>query len=293
MGVYLRPQSLDEALRVRAHRPLTPLAGGTDVYPAQAHLAAWNQARDLDILDLSGLETLRGIAESETGWRLGAATTWTDVVAAVSAGRLPPVFRALAQAARTVGGLQIQNRGTLAGNLCNASPAADSVPPLLALDTEVELASLTGTRRLPLADFVLGNRQTALRPDELVVALNVPRPEAQAASVFLKLGARAYQVISIVMTAGVLEVDGGAVKRARLAVGSCSAAARRLPDLEAALVGAPCDASLAARVLPEHLSELTPIDDVRGTAAYRRDSAVTLVRRALAALAEPAEEAAA
>lgn len=293
MGVYLRPRALDEALSSLAERELTPLAGGTDVYPAQAHLTAWNGARDLDILDISTLGELKGIAESETGWRLGALTTWSEAIEAVAAGRLPACFEGLAQAARTVGGIQIQNRGTLAGNLCNASPAADGVPPLLSLDAEVELASLAGGRRLPLAEFVLGNRQTARRTDELLVALHVPRPQPGARATFMKLGARRYLVISIVMVAAVLEAADGRVARARVAVGSCSAAARRLASLEAALVGRPCDGSLADAVEPAHLEALSPIDDVRGSAAYRREAALTLVRRALGELAAPRREAAA
>jgi CO/xanthine dehydrogenase FAD-binding subunit len=293
MGAYLRPNSLAEALEALAHAPLTPLAGGTDVYPAQANLAAWNRAPDPDILDVSALGELRGIDDTGDAWRLGALTTWTEAIEAVEAGRLPACFRGLSLAARTVGGVQIQNRGTLAGNLCNASPAADGVPPLLSLDAEVDLASAQGRRRLPLSDFVLGNRQTARRPDELLVALHVPKPSQPARATFLKLGARRYLVISIVMVAAVLEeAPDGTVAAARVAVGSCSAAAQRLRALEAELAGRPCDATLAAAVRAEHLGPLSPIDDVRGTADYRIESALALVRRALSELAAPLQEAA-
>ncbi|MEX2630581.1 MAG: FAD binding domain-containing protein [Tistlia sp.] len=281
MGVYLRPDALAGALEALAARRLTPLAGGTDLYPAQANLAAWNQAPDLDLLDISALAELRGIEERAACWRLGALTTWTETIEA----GLPAWFEGLRLAAREVGGRQIQNRGTLAGNLCNASPAADGMPALLALDAAVELASLSGRRRLPLADFLLGNRSTARRPDELVVALEIPKPAAVARSTFLKLGARRYLVISIVMVAATLEVEDGRVAAARIAVGSCSAAARRLPTLEAALVGRPCDAGLAEAVEARYLDGLVPIDDARASAAYRAEAAVTLVRRSLAALA--------
>ncbi|WP_119167872.1 FAD binding domain-containing protein [Algihabitans albus] len=289
MGVYIRPSTLSQALDALAERPYTPLAGGTDVYPAQANLAAWNRAPDLDILDISALPDLCGMEETPEGWRLGALTTWTEAIE----GSLPACFDGLRMAGRTVGGRQIQNRGTLAGNLCNASPAADGVPPLLALDCEVELASKAGRRRLPLSDFILGNRSTARRHDELLVALLVPKPRRPARSTFLKLGARSYLVISIVMVAATLEVDAGTVTAARLAVGSCSAAAQRLPDLEAALLGKPCDAALAAVVKTDHLGLLSPIDDVRGSADYRRDTALTLVRRALLDLTDKAGEMAA
>jgi CO/xanthine dehydrogenase FAD-binding subunit len=191
----------------------------------------------------------------------------------------------LKQAAREVGGRQIQNVATVAGNLCNASPAADGVPCLLALDAEIEIAGRHGHRLLPLARFITGPRRTALMPGELVVAIHVPRPQSEARSAFLKLGARRYLVISIAMAAATLECAGDVVSRARIAVGACSAVAQRLPLLEAALQGAAVDASLADRVDPAHLAPLSPIDDVRGSGAYRNDAAVTLLRRLLRSFA--------
>jgi CO/xanthine dehydrogenase FAD-binding subunit len=272
---YLRPTSLDEALRALAARPYVVLAGGTDHFPAR--VGPWAKAAaDEDIIDISALPPLRGIAETDSFWRIGALTTWTEVIEAT----LPPLFDGLKLAAREVGGAQIQNRGTVGGNLCNASPAADGIPPLLSLDAEVELRAAGGTRRLKLSDYVLGNRRTARRPDELMTAVLVPRPQHEARSDFLKLGARKYLVISIVMTAGVIERDAdGRVAAARIAVGACSAAAQRLPALERALAGAPIDARLSDVVAPEHLAPLSPIDDVRGDAAYRREAALTVTRR--------------
>ena len=274
MGDYLRPTSLDEALQALA-RPWTVLAGGTDFYPARV-----GRAIDEHVLDIGGIADLRGIAAEPHGWRLGATTTWSELRDAV----LPPLFDGLKQAAREVGGRQIQNAGTIAGNLCNASPAADGVPPLLALDAEVELAGRAGTRRLPLSSFVTGNRRTVLAPGELLVAIHVPRPARDARSAFLKLGARRYLVISIAMAAATLEIEDGRVRAARIAVGACSAVAQRLPALEAALAGAAID-SLAERIEPSQLAPLSPIDDVRGSAGYRLDAAVTLLRRLLAGFA--------
>lgn len=271
MGDYLRPQRLEEALEALT-RPLTVLAGGTDFYPARV-----GRSIDEDVLDIGGIDILRGISATDTGWRLGATTTWSEVVAA----DLPPLFDGLKQASREVGGRQIQNAGTLAGNLCNASPAADGVPPLLALDAEVELAGRAGTRRLPLSKFITGNRRTVLAPGELLVAIHVPKPAHAARSAFLKLGARRYLVISIAMAAVILEIEDDRVAAARVAVGACSAVAQRLPMLEAALAGAPLDGRLADRVDAVHLAPLSPIDDVRGSAAYRRDVVVTLLRRLL------------
>jgi N-methylhydantoinase B len=258
------------------------LAGGTDIFPAKANDAAWGRGREEPVLDLSAIPELRGITQDPRDFRIGAAVTWSEILAA----DLPPDFDALRLAAREVGGRQIQNRGTLAGNLCNASPAADGVPPLLCLDAEVELVSLEGSRRLPLSAFLLDNRQTALRPDELVSAILVPRPPTGARSTFLKLGARRYLVISIAMVAAWLRPDAeGKVAEARIAVGACSPVAQRLSKLEADLLGLPLDESLAATATPQHLTPLSPIDDVRASAGYRREAALTLVQRALAQLA--------
>ncbi len=274
MGRYLRPASLPEALAAMSAAPRVPLAGGTDHYPARVSLAP-----DEDLLDLTAIPGLRGITEDEAGWRFGAATTWTDVIEA----SLPPLFDGLKAAAREVGGVQIQNTGTLGGNLCNASPAADGTPNWLALEAAVELASAGTSRTLPISGFVLGNRRTVRRPDELVTAIRVPRPDGAARSAFLKLGARRYLVISIVMVAAVATFDAaGRVAAARVAVGACSPVPVRLGALEARLAGRHPHPAL---VEPGDLDPIAPIDDVRGTAGYRRDAALTLVRRAVAELA--------
>lgn len=275
MGDYLRPRGLEEALQALT-RPFTVLAGGTDFYPARVGRSVTE-----DILDIAGIAALRGISETDAGWRLGATTTWAELVETP----LPPLFDGLKQAAREVGGRQIQNAGTIAGNICNASPAADGVPPLLSLDAEVELASRDGTRRIPLSTFITGVRKTELRPGELVVALHVPRPLNDARSAFLKLGARRYLVISIVMASVVVEVEEGRVAAARIAVGACSPVAQRLPGLEQVLIGAPFDARLGEQVAASHLSPLTPIDDVRGSAGYRSDVALVLLLRLLSKVA--------
>jgi CO/xanthine dehydrogenase FAD-binding subunit len=281
---YVRPTSLDEALTslsaahagAPARRPVI-LAGGTDYYPARV-----GRALDDDILDITAIPDLKGIVENGDHWRIGATTTWSEIVAA----ELPAHFDGLKQAARVVGGAQIQNSGTVAGNLCNASPAADGAPILMAMRARVELRHAGGRRELPLADFITGNRRTALQPGELLTGLIVPKPKKPSASVFLKLGAREYLVISIAMVGLVLEVEGGVIAGAGLTVGACSAAAMRLPWLESELTGRRLNAGLANRVKAEHLEALTPIDDIRADAAYRRVAALTLVRRAIVALAK-------
>jgi CO/xanthine dehydrogenase FAD-binding subunit len=271
--VYSRPKTLDAALHVLAQDGGQILSGGTDFFPALGDRPAPDR-----VIDISGLTEIKGIAVEADHIRIGGLTTWSQLVATP----LPRCFDALKSAAREIGGIQIQNRGTVAGNLCNASPAADSVPPLLALDAEVGLISEAGTRRMSLADFIVGNRKTVRRPDEILANVIVPRTLDDARSVFLKLGARRYLVISIAMVAAVVKTDNaGCVAEARIAIGSCSAAARRLTALERALVGIPARIGLGTIAQAEHLAQLSPIDDVRATASYRNDAALTLVRRAL------------
>jgi CO/xanthine dehydrogenase FAD-binding subunit len=273
--VYSRPKTLDAALHALARNEGQILSGGTDFFPALGDRPAPDR-----VIDISGLIEIKGIALEADHIRIGGLTTWSQLVATP----LPRCFDGLKSAAREIGGIQIQNRGTVAGNLCNASPAADSVPPLLALDAEVELVSAVGTRRVSLADFIVGNRKTVRRPDEILANVIVPRTVDDAASAFLKLGARRYLVISIVMVAAVVKTDNaGRVTNARIAVGSCSAVARRLTLLERALVGVPARNGLGATTLAEHLAQLSPINDVRATATYRNDAALTLVGRVLEA----------
>jgi CO/xanthine dehydrogenase FAD-binding subunit len=274
MGSYFRPSSLPDALAALSDRaaqsPLVPLAGGTDHFPARVI-----HAPEEAILDITALPGLRRIERRADYWWVPCLASWTDIIETP----LPAVFDGLKQAAHQVGGIQIQNFGTLAGNVCNASPAADGIPCLLALEASVELTSITGTRVLPLEDFVLGPRKTARRPDELLLGLRIPCTHETAQSKFLKLGARRYLVISIAMVAAVItRTADQRITRARIAVGSCSATAQRLPVLEASLIGTNGD---ALTIQEEYLTPLAPIDDMRATAAYRRLAVGTLLRRAV------------
>jgi N-methylhydantoinase B len=281
MAAYFRPSSLAEALAIRARQPVTVLAGGTDVYPARANRVGWGDMRRDDILDISAIAELKGIAEEPDRLRLGALTTWDELRRAA----LPPALAGYQKAARDVGGAQVQNRGTLVGNVCTASPAGDGIPCLLSLDAEVELASERGRRVVPMAAFIDGYRHTVCAPDELVAAILIPRPPEGARGDFLKLGARRYLVISIVMAAAVLGADAsGTITHARIAVGACSAVAQRLPELERELMGRPLQAA-PELVQARHLAPLKPIDDVRATAAFRGAAAVEVVRDLLAGLA--------
>ncbi|HEV7265056.1 MAG TPA: FAD binding domain-containing protein [Falsiroseomonas sp.] len=273
MTAYHRPHSLAEALTIRAVHDVAVIAGGTDIYPAHAARRAWGEPTRKDVLDITAIPGLDRIEATAAGWRIGCLVTWS----ALRRAALPPLFDGLKAAAKEVGGLQVQNRGTVVGNLCTASPAGDGIPNLLALDAGVELAGPHGPRVLPLQDFLVGYRATALDAAEIVLALHVPRL-ADGRARFEKLGARRYLVISIAMAAGVIATDEtGRVAVARIAVGACSAVAQRLPILEAALAGV---ALRDAAAVPQasHLAALAPIDDVRGTASYRRGAALTLLR---------------
>jgi len=266
---YLMPRSLADALTALASGGVTVVAGGTDVYPALV-------GRDVPaaILDISKIDELHGIATTPDGLRIGAGVTWAEVADA----GLPPGLLALQQAALQVGAVQVQKAGTVAGNLCTASPAGDGIPALLALDARIELCSARGTRVLPLDEFVTGYRATAKAADELVAAIVIPREATERVSSFVKLGTRAYLVISLAMVAAsVGRDDRGRVSSARVAVGACSPVARRLASVEASvLTGEP------VRVSAEDLRELSPIDDIRCSANYRLDVVPELVRRALA-----------
>ena len=270
MFSYHRPASTEEALSILSREACVPLAGGTDFYPARV-----GKPIQENVIDLTGIRSLRGIEERAEGIWMGALTTWTDVMHA----DLPEAFQGLQQASRTIGGVQTQNAGTLCGNLCNASPAADSVPNLMALEAQVELESVRGSRRLDLQEFILGNRKTAKADDELVTGLLIPKPSANAFGAFEKLGARRYLVISIVMTGVVAEWnEDQRIGKIRIAVGSCSDKSIRLEKLEKECEGKRMD---QIRIRTEHLENLSPIDDIRAKADFRLEVVSELILRAV------------
>lgn len=278
---YVRPETLNAALEAMASGDLTIAAGCTDLFPA-------TELKSLpgDILDITGINALRGIVWQDEHLRIGATTTWTDILRA----ELPPALNGLQLAAREVGAKQIQNRGTIAGNLCNASPAADGVPPLLVVDARIELQSAEGKRCLPLADFISGPRQTRRAPNEILTAIIIPRTSLTGNGHFQKLGARSYLVISIAMTAARLVIEDNVIQEAALAIGACGPVATRLPNIELALIGGPPD---GGAISDEAVAAaLNPIDDMRADAAYRTASAAELLRRTISALAPIGVEAA-
>jgi CO/xanthine dehydrogenase FAD-binding subunit len=291
MNHYFRPTVLRDALDALTASPRTILAGGTDLYPRAANAEAWGEPgfthpRAAPILDLSAVDELSQIGEYENRYEFGACVTWSQILKA----DLPPWMRCLQLAAKEVGGPQIQNRATIAGNLCNASPAADGVPALIALSAQVRLLRVgpdgqISERELDISEFIKGSGRTALAGDELVSAILIPKAPAQSRSTFLKLGARRYLVISIVMVAVYLETKHDTIVRARITVGSCSEVAARLYELEARVEGARlCDTAMLLG--PSDLDPLTPIGDIRASAPYRRASALELLRRSFVALSE-------
>ena len=276
--LYFRPRTLEEAVHALAESRGTILSGGTDFFPSLG-----DHTVTTPIVDVSAVTELKGIHSANDTICIGGRTTWNEILEAP----LPRGFDGLKAAAREVGSVQIQNVATVAGNLCNASPAADGIPALLALDAEVTLASVAGVRRMPLANFVLGNRRTMKRSDEILSAVTVSRRLENSFSTFLKLGSRRYLVISIAMVAANLVLDErGKIAEALLAVGACSASALRLRGLEQCLSGVTGEPGIGRLVKQEHLAELSPINDMRATAAYRKEAAQVLVARALEACVE-------
>jgi len=246
---------------LRGEGPLTPLAGCTDLYVS----LNFGTLKDRRFLDLWPLDGLRTISVRRGTLTIGALATFADLVGSRLIRKQLPM---LAAAAREIGGAQIQNRGTLGGNVANASPAGDSLPVLAAAEAVVVLQSTAGVRRVPFAAFYTGYRQSVLRPDELIVAFEIP--ELRGRQWFRKVGTRAAQAISKVVMAGVRQ--RGSV---RLAVGSVAPTVIRLPETEQAIIsGGTLDA--ARRALA---GEIAPIDDIRSTAEYRRRIAQNLLDR--------------
>ena len=255
----LTPRTLDEALRLKAERPdAVPIQGGTDVMVE----LNFDRARPDILLNLNEVGELRGWSRDNGSVRLGAALTYTEAMDAPLAETLP----ALAEASRTVGGPQIRNRGTVGGNLGTASPAGDALPPLLIGEAVVELASVRGEREVPLPEFLTGPKRNALADDELIVGVRVRA--ADGPQTFMKVGPRNAMVISVVSLA--LTVDRGR-DEIRAAFGSAGPVAGLVTAPLAELDG------FAERVT----EEASPIDDVRGSAAYRRHSLRVLTVRAL------------
>ena len=257
--VLLQPRSVREALRMlRDDGPLTPLAGCTDLYVG----LNFGTAGDRRFLNLWGLDDLRGIEVRGDVLRIGALTTYAEIIRSALVRRRLPM---LVAASREIGAVQIQNRGTLGGNIANGSPAGDTLPVLAAAEALIELRSVDWTRTVPFTDFYTGYRASVRRPDELITAVEFPPVEGT--QWFRKVGTRAAQSISKVVMAGVR------AERPRIAFGSVAPTVVRVRRTEDALAAGAALAE-AQRILQQ---EISPIDDIRSTAAYRREVAARLL----------------
>ncbi len=275
---YFRPRSLEEALEILAQRAgeVRPLAGGTDVL-----VKAKDGGEDLSALfDLTAVPEIAGIQERDGDLWIGATATHTEMLRSPLVARFAP---ALPGACAVIGGPQIRNRGTLGGNLANASPAADTVPPLYAADAMVEVASVSARREVPITEFFAGPRQSVLAPDELILGVRVPKHEG-VRGVFLRLGQRQAQAISKVSIAVAMTFKDGRPGWVRVALGAVAPTVVRAPATEKALMGGGWDALQRAKDAVR--GEVRPIDDLRSTAAYRREMAAVLLERAVRQVAE-------
>jgi CO/xanthine dehydrogenase FAD-binding subunit len=279
MTAALRPRTLDEALRRLEDDPaLVPTAGCTDLMvrgPEALH-------RMDKVIDLLAIDELRGIREVDGALDIGATTTFSEIrrSAAVRA-----AFPALAAAASVVGGWQIQNRATLGGNMANASPAGDSLPVLLALDAVVVAAGARGFREIPYTEFHTGYRKTALRPGEIVASARLPYLPQGSTQAFRKVGTREAQAISKIVVATVGRLENGRIAELRLAAGSVAPTPIRLRAAEKTVIGMAPGTGAADLAGREAAREVTPIDDVRSTAEYRRFALEHVVRRLVLNLA--------
>jgi CO/xanthine dehydrogenase FAD-binding subunit len=255
----LTPRSLAEALELKAAQPdAVPIQGGTDVMVA----LNFDRARPETVLNLNEVEELRGWSRENGTLRLGAGLTYAEAMH----GEIAELFPSLAEASRTVGSPQIRNRGTIGGNLGTASPAGDALPPLLVERAEVEVGSVRGSRRMALAEFLVGPKRNALAEDELIVSVCLE--PSGAPQTFMKVGPRNAMVIAVCSLALLVDRERGEV---RAAYGSAGPVTGLVTANLAVVDGFPAAVASAA----------SPIDDVRGTAAYRRHALGVLTRRAL------------
>jgi CO/xanthine dehydrogenase FAD-binding subunit len=266
------PGSIEDVLSLLANEPgvWKPFAGGTDLMV----LLEAGKLTHRNYINIWHLEDLRGIDIKETAVTLGAVTTYTDVQ---SHEVLRNEFPMLCQAAGETGGLAIQNRGTLGGNIVNASPAADSPPALLAYDAEVELVSTQGSRWLPYQGFHTGYKQMLIRPDELLTRIRLPRNTAGATHYYRKVGTRKAQAISKVCFAATARTNNGHIEDVRIALGSVAPIIVRCVQTENALRGQPSDAETVKLAQATLRREISPIDDMRSTANYRLQVASNLL----------------
>ena len=273
--ILYRPDSLDEALELLAKLETPkPIAGGTDLLPLIREV----NDKPRNLVDLGRIEGLVGVREDGSFVTIGAMTTHSRLLRSEIIARKAP---ALHEAVACLGSVQIRNRGTIGGNLCNASPAADTAPPLLSHDAEVTVTSIKGTRVMPLGELFAGPKISSLEPHELLTEIRFPTPPADSGSAFHRIGRRKGFTLSVVNAAAYVERNGDTCSRARVALGSVAPTPIGILEVGEAIEGRKLTLPLMgeAGTICEEL--VKPVDDVRGSAEYRREMAGVLVKRAL------------
>jgi len=269
----LRPRSVEEALDLYAANPgAVPLAGGTDF------MVAWNagEANERTILDLSRLAAWKRIGLTRTGVRIGSLVTHRELQIHPSIRKRLPL---LVEACATIGGSQIQARGTLGGNIANASPAGDTFPPLAVYEARVRLRSARESRALSFLDVFTGVKKTALAEGELIDSIEIDFPRSLSRENFRKVGTRAASAISKTVAAGLLWLSSdGRIREVRFALGSMAPTVRRLASVEALLAGKKPTSRLVAAAVDLLENDVSPIDDLRSTRAYRLEVSRNLLR---------------
>ena len=267
---YFQPNNLNSAFDALDNNSnLTIAAGCTDLFPTTNDVSL-----NKNILDITNIDSIKGFRFDNDYTKIGAATTWTDIINE----SLPNCFDMLKACAKEVGSIQIQNLGTIGGNICNASPAADSIPCLLSLDAKIELSSKFDKRIIPLDEFIFGARKTKLKAGELLTSVLIPREKNKGFSSFKKIGARKYLVISISMVACYICVLNNKIKDIAISVGSCSEVAKRIFSIESQIIKKNINENIFDGVDFDQLKEISPITDIRSTQTYRLKVSHSLIK---------------
>ena len=267
---YFQPNDLNSALDVlKNNSDLTIAAGCTDLFPITN-----NMSLDKNILDITNIKSIKGFQFNNKETKIGSATTWTDIINE----NLPSCHDMLKACAKEVGSIQIQNLGTIGGNICNASPAADSIPCLLALDAKLELSSTNNQRIIPIDEFILGSRKTKLEQGEILTSIIIPKEKENGSSSFRKIGARKYLVISISMVACRILISNNIIEDISISVGSCSEVAKRIFSIERQLIKKDINEDIFNQVDFSQLNEISPITDIRSTHVYRLKASQLLIK---------------
>ncbi|MBM3292031.1 xanthine dehydrogenase family protein subunit M [Candidatus Bathyarchaeota archaeon] len=250
-----------------------PIAGGTDLIPLIREV----ESKSTHFIDIYSIKELNGIYEESDSIIIGSTTTHSQLLSSKTVSEKIP---ALHDACSLIGSIQIRNRGTIGGNLCNASPAADSAPPLLVHDAEVNVSSLSKNQWMPLEEFFKGPKISALKSDELLIGIKVPI-SGNGCSAFKRIGRRKSFTLSIVNAAAFVERDGDSIKNLRLSIGSVAPTPLRMKKVEKEFIGSKLNHQTLTEIGQACSGQVNPIDDVRGTAEYRRDISSVLIKRAL------------